>query len=126
MRGKYAQKVVLGTLTLAALFLAACEGKSINQILADPHRYSQRQVAIRGTVLESYSVAGRGVYRVDDGTGRLWVVSENGVPRKGTRIAVLGKIKDGYNIGDFGALFKVPERFGNGLVMVEKSHKAQN
>lgn len=125
MPRKFAQKVVLGTLALTVLFLGACVGRSINQILADPHRYSNRDVGIKGTVIESYSVVGRGIYRVDDGTGRLWVVTGNGVPRKGARVVVMGKIKDGYNLGDFAALFKLPERLGNGLVLVETRHKAQ-
>jgi hypothetical protein len=55
----------------------------------------------------------------------LWIVSDKGVPRKGAKVAVLGKIKDGYNLGDLSALVKLPERFGNGLVMVEERHKAQ-
>jgi len=125
MSSKFMRRTIPVTLALIALFFAACEEKSINQIMADPHRYMHQDVGIRGTVIESYSVAGHGIYRVDDGTGRLWIVSDKGVPRKGAKVAVLGRIKDGYNLGDFGALFKVPERLGNGLVMVEERHKAQ-
>jgi len=125
MLSKFMRRAIPGTLALIALFFAACEEKSVNQIMADPHRYTNQDVGIRGTVIESYSVAGHGIYRVDDGTGRLWIVSDKGVPRKGAKVAVLGKIKDGYNLGDLGALVKLPERLGNGLVMVEERHKAQ-
>ena len=125
MAGKIMRRAVPGTLALLALFFAACEEKSVNQIMADPHRYTNQYVGVRGTVIESYSVAGRGIYRVDDGTGRLWIISDKGVPRKGTKVVVLGKIKDGYNLGDLSVLVKLPERLGNGLVMVEERHKAR-
>jgi hypothetical protein len=104
------------------LFLAACERKTINQILAEPHRYANREVGIEGHVVDSYSVLGRGVYRVDDGTGKLWIVSDKGVPRKGSRVGVKGKIQDGF---DLGSLVKLPETVSSGLVMIEHSHRAE-
>jgi hypothetical protein len=65
---------------------------------------------------------GRGVYRVDDGTGKLWIVSDKGVPRKGSRVGVKGKIQDGF---DLGSLVKLPETVSSGLVMIESSHRAE-
>jgi hypothetical protein len=67
-------------------------------------------------------VLGRGAYEVDDGTGKLWIVSEKGVPREGARIAVKGTIRDGYNLG---GIIKLPEPISSGLVMIEKEHKAK-
>jgi hypothetical protein len=124
MLNKFTNRHAAGALALLALFLISCEEKSINHILADPHRYSNREVGIRGTVIDSYSVAGRGIYRVDDGTGRLWVVSRRGVPRRGARVAVMGRIKDGYNLGDLAVFVRLPQRLGSGLVMVEERHRA--
>jgi hypothetical protein len=69
---------------------------------------------------------GNGVYQVDDGTGKLWVVSEKGVPREGARVAVKGTIRDGYNFGDLGPRLKLPEAIRSGLVMVESKHKAHD
>ncbi len=106
-----------------ALFLTACEQKTINQILADPQRYANKDVGIVGNVVQSYSVLGRGAYQVDDGTGKLWVVSDKGVPRKGARVSVKGKIRDGF---DLGSLVKLPEAVGAGLVMMESKHKAES
>ena len=86
------QSVVLA---YAVLMLIACERKSINQILADPQRYAHREVDVVGQVVQSYSVLGRGAYQIEDGTGKLWVVSYEGkgVPRKGARVSVKGKIR---------------------------------
>ena len=105
-----------------AVLLAACEQKTINQIRAEPDRYADREVGIAGKVVRSYSVLGRGAYEVDDGTGKLWVVSEKGVPRTGAQVAVKGKIKDGF---DLGSVVKLPEAISAGMVMIESSHKAR-
>jgi hypothetical protein len=102
--------------------LAACEQKSINQILADPQRYANREVGVVGNVVQSYSVLGNGAYQVDDGTGRLWVVSKSGVPRKGARVGVKGRVRDGF---DLGSLVKLPEAVNSGLVLIESEHKAK-
>ena len=114
---------VLLVLAAMSLLLAACEQKTINQILAEPNRYANREVGVLGTVVQSYSVLGRGAYQIEDGTGKLWVISDKGVPRKGARVGVKGKIKDGF---DLGGLIKLPAGIGTGLVMIESSHRAKN
>jgi len=116
--------LVLG-LALLSFFLAACEEKKINQIMAEPDRYARHEVGIRGEVIESYSMFGRGAYRVDDGSGRLWIVSDRGVPRKGSRVAVKGKIVDGFDLGAFSPMLKIPDKFSSGLVMLEHDHRAK-
>jgi hypothetical protein len=117
--------VTASAMMFLLVFQAGCAVRSINHVMADPHRYANREVGIKGEVIESYSVVGRGAYRVDDGTGQLWVVSDKGVPRKGAKIVVHGKIKDGYDLGNLGALIKLPEKFASGMVMIEREHKAQ-
>ncbi len=59
---------------------------------------------------------------LDDGTGKLWVVSDKGTPRQGARIAVRGKIKDAFDLTSF---VRLPEIVGSGLVMVETEHRAK-
>ena len=113
---------VLLVVSMLALLLVACEKKTINQIKADPNRYVQHEVGIEGQVVRSYSVLGKGAYEVDDGTGKLWVVSDKGVPRTGTRVAVKGKIKDGFNLG---SIVKLPEMISSGMVMIESEHRAR-
>ena len=120
-----------GVLWLGVMVLAvACAGKTVNDILADPQRYANQDVQITGEVIESYSVVGKGFYRIDDGTGKLWVFSSKGVPRKGARVSVKGKIRDGFDFGSLGDAIPLPEpvkeRIENGLLMVESSHKAKN
>ena len=122
-RASLTRNGVLLLLAAMSLFLAACEQKTINQILAEPNRYANRDVGVLGTVVQSYSVLGRGAYQIEDGTGKLWVISDKGVPRKGARVGVKGKIKDGF---DLGGLIKLPAGIGTGLVMIESSHRAKD
>jgi hypothetical protein len=113
---------VLLIVSILALLFIACEQKTIHQIKADPNRYEHREVGIRGHVVRSYSILGRGAYEVDDGTGKLWVVSDKGVPRTGARVAVKGKVKDGF---DLGSIVKLPEMVRSGMVMIESEHRAR-
>ena len=110
----------------SALVSAACASKTINQVLADPSRYRNRQVQLSGAVVDSYSFVNRGAYRIDDGTGQLWVVSDKGVPRTSARVTVTGTIREGFNLGSLGGRINVPQGIGSGLVLMESSHKAKN
>jgi hypothetical protein len=76
------------------LFLAACEQARISQINADPGRYMNKEVAVVGHVTQSIGAFGKGIYQVDDGTGRLWVLANvRGVPSKGAKVGVKGYVK---------------------------------
>ena len=103
------------------LALTGCATKSINDILADPSRYANREVTVKGEVTQSVSVLGHGSYKIEDGSGSLWVVSTKGVPRKGARVHVTGKIRD---VADLSSVLKLPDVVGSGLVMTESKHKA--
>ncbi|MDP1571446.1 MAG: hypothetical protein Q8L86_15730 [Vicinamibacterales bacterium] len=115
----------MAVLAVSLMAATGCASKSINQILADPSRYSNREVRVSGEVVESYSVTNRGAYRIDDTTGQLWVLSDKGVPRKGARVTVKGTIRDGFNLGSLGDRFHLPPGVSSGLVMMAVSHKAQ-
>jgi hypothetical protein len=105
------------------LLTTGCGPKTISHVLADPSRYADKEVKIEGNVVESYSIMGRGAYQIDDGTGRLWVVSQEGTPREGARVSTRGKIKEGFNLG---SIVKLPKDLDSGLVMLESSHKAKD
>ena len=113
--------LVLGT----TLLLVGC-ATSINQLLADPAKYRNRSVTVRGTVDQSASVMGRGAYRITDGDQGLWVVTSSGAPRKGARVNVTGRLQDGYDLSAFGNVIKLPGSLQSGLVLVESSHNARD
>jgi hypothetical protein len=106
--------------------LAGCGAKSINQVLADPAKYRNDTITVRGTVAESVSIAGRGAYRIVDGDQGLWVVTSSGAPRKGARVDVTGRLQDGYDLSAFGGVLKLPGSMQSGLVLIASSHKARD
>lgn len=110
---------------LAALVLAGCGAKSINQVLADPAKYRNTTITVRGTVAESASIMGRGAYRLTDGGQGLWVITSGGAPRTGARVNVTGRLQDGYDLTGFGSILKLPESLQSALVLIESSHEAR-
>lgn len=119
------RSTALTMLALAAVASGACAARSVNQILADPSRYQNREVRVSGSVVDSYSFASRGAYRIEDRSAQLWVISDRGVPRKGARVTVKGTIRNGFNLGSLGDRVNLPAGLESGLVLVESSHKAQ-
>ena len=110
-------------LFVVVLASAACASITINKVLADPSRFRDRDVTVSGEVSDSFSVTSRGAYRIKDGSGELWVISDKGVPRNGAQVTVTGKIREGFNLGVLGD--RLPAGLRNGLVLVESSHKAR-
>ncbi len=116
----------LTVLPLIAMLTTACGALTVNQVNTDPSRYRNRDVTLSGEVIDSYSFLNRGAYRIDDGTGQLWVVSDKGVPRKSARVTVKGKVREGYNLSSLGDRVNLPMGLGAGLVLTESSHRAKN
>ncbi|HWN11558.1 MAG TPA: hypothetical protein VNO50_20185 [Pyrinomonadaceae bacterium] len=108
------KKLGSGSLLVAAVvFLTACPSQTtISKINADPARYRDKDVAIVGTVRDSYGVMGNGAYEIDDGTGRLWVVTKRGVPSRGARVGAKGRVYTGFSFGgrNFGTVLEESDR----------------
>lgn len=101
-RLRFSSRVILaGVIAVVTLLLTACpQERTIEQINRDPARYSNKEVGVRGTVVSSWGALGTGMYEVDDGTGRIWVMSQNyGVPAKGARVGVAGTVVPTLSLG---------------------------
>jgi hypothetical protein len=94
------------------LFTACPERQSINKILADPGRFHNKDVGITGTVTDSYGALGAGAYELDDGTGKMWVVTRRGVPARGARVGAKGRVYSGFNFSgrNFGTVLEESDR----------------
>ena len=92
MRHPRMRALVLGAAFLAVAVLAGCTSTTpIKTLLDDPSQYDHKTVAIAGTVKNSIGVLGYGAYQVDDGTGALIVLTqEGGAPREGAKVGVSG------------------------------------
>jgi hypothetical protein len=87
------------TLAVAlAVVIAGCAARtSVGQVHTNPGRYVDRNVSISGTVTSAWSLpmVPFRMYRVDDGTGEMLVVSSSSrVPSKGARVRVSGKVSE--------------------------------
>lgn len=102
-------KTRIGLLVLAlaiGLLATACpERRSIGDIEANPSRYYDKEVAVAGKVDNAYGVSipiiknGQGgAYKISDGTGSIWVITQKNVPTKGVQLGVKGKVQNGVNI----------------------------
>lgn len=89
------------TIALATtmLSLGGCPTRtSISNIHKDPGRFAGKQVTIGGRVTDAFGALGSGVFQVDDGTGTLWVYSQNfGVPANGAQVSVTGLVTQGFS-----------------------------
>ncbi len=107
-KGDQMKKLINGALVssiLAVVLLATgCpERTSIADIEADPSKYNNKEIAVAGTVRDSYGITipgtdvRGGVYKIDDGTGSFWVITRDTVPTKGAKIGVKGRVGSGIN-----------------------------
>lgn len=113
--------VFLIGLILAAGFVvnARAGDKSIADIEANPSKYQNKTVTINGIVRDAdglnipiVGIRG-GCYKVDDGTGSIWVCTDRDVPTKGAEVKVKGWIQNGATI----------KGRNYGLVIMEKKRK---
>lgn len=120
--------VVLAVLLSAGL-LSACAAKTVNDVMADPGRYRDREVSVRGEVTESVGVLGRGFFKLQDEGGALWVYTTRGLPRKGARVSSKGTVRDLATVDQLTSRESVPEivrqAVGSGLLLVERDRTAQ-
>lgn len=94
------KSILLSLLLFGTLVLTACpQRETISTINADPGRYRNKEVGVAGTVTDSYGVLGSGAYEVDDGTGKIWVVTRRGVPSRGARVGAKGRVYTGFSFG---------------------------
>jgi len=105
---------LVAAMAVGMLFLAGCQPRTtIAEINRDPGRFSGKDVTVAGQVSDAFSVLGKGVFQLDDGTGKIWVYSQDyGVPGNGNQVAVTGRIEQGFAFGGrtFGMILRETEQ----------------
>jgi hypothetical protein len=107
------RSVYLVLFLAVAFFAAGCpKRETISKINADPSRYSDKEVGVAGTVTDSYGLLNYGVYEIDDGTGKLLVVTRRGAPSRGAKVGARGRIYTSASYGgrSFGTVMEESER----------------
>jgi len=105
------------TLALITAITAGCQKvNKISSILEDPGRYMGDEVTVAGEVTKVRSfqliIAEPGLYRIDDGSGTIWVITKHGVPREGAKVGLKGIVSSPIGIlGDhYGAVIRETKR----------------
>ncbi|MDE3136946.1 MAG: hypothetical protein KGL59_10260 [Acidobacteriota bacterium] len=99
MQEKMRRTSLLFSTLLAALFLVACGTTKIADVNHDPGRYAGKEITISGRVATSVGIFKQGAFEVDDGTGKMWVLSDQfGVPAQDTSVKVTGTVESGATI----------------------------
>jgi DNA/RNA endonuclease YhcR with UshA esterase domain len=90
----------LAPLALSLGLLAGCALAThprIADLKSNPGRYQNRSVTVEGVVTSSWGIplVPFKLYKVDDGTGEVTVLSQGGrVPTKGSRVSVKGRVSE--------------------------------
>jgi RecJ-like exonuclease len=97
----------------AMCMIAGCPTHtSIADINKDPGHFANKDISISGTVSEAFGALGNGVFQMDDGTGRIWVYSQNyGIPGNGNKVSITGRVQQGFafNGRNFGVILRQTE-----------------
>lgn len=104
------RRVLLAGAIVVALSLSGCAARTkIADISSDPGHYAGKDINIEGDVSESFSALGNGFFQVDDGSGHMWVYSQNfGIPGNGSKVVVTGRVEQGFALGgrSFGVILR--------------------
>ena len=89
---------------LSALVISGCAARGVRvaDIQNRPDKWDNKTVSVNGVVTTSWGIplVPFQLYKVDDGTGEITVLSRGGrAPRKGSRVRVNGRVNE---LGSFG------------------------
>jgi cytochrome c-type biogenesis protein CcmE len=95
-------------------FLSSCKYfvTPISNIVANPEKFENRTVIIRGTVISSQKLSSsskEGSFIIDDGTEKMKVITTKDLPATGKKTFVRGKVRSNFVLfgKHFGVVIKV-------------------
>lgn len=96
-----AARIAALAMTLSLLAIAGCKGATpIKDLLNNSGAWNGKTVRVAGKVESAAGAFGYAVYRVDDGTGEINVVTKTGgAPAEGTEVGVEGTFRQAFTIG---------------------------
>jgi aspartyl/asparaginyl-tRNA synthetase len=71
----------------------------IKQIQENPRQFSEKEVAINGQVVDTFSFIVVKYFSIRDDSGEIAVVTNKPLPKKGETIKVKGKVQEAFSLG---------------------------
>jgi len=110
----------LGWLTLIALVVSAgcaARARNIADIKDDPGRYGNRSVEVTGRVTSAWNIPliPYKLYKIDDGTAEITVISQRNAPGRGALVRVKGPVREVAAFGSNSIGLHIEERNRNTL-----------
>jgi hypothetical protein len=90
-------RLVLALVLVTTFGACALRSPRIGELRSNPSRYYNKTVSVDGVVTSSWGVPllPYRIYKIDDGSGELTVVSNGGqIPTKGARVHVKGRVNE--------------------------------
>lgn len=106
-------RAVLAVMLVVTLAACAARARNIADIRDDPGRYDNRQVEVTGRVTSAWSLplVPYGLYKIDDGSAEITVLSERrGTPSRGALVRVRGNVREVANFGASSVGLHIQER----------------
>ena len=95
---------VMSVVLLGMSLVTGCgKSTSIKDILDNPSDYAGKEVSVEGTVGETnwFQLLTKGTFQVGDGSGTIWVVTDQPPPQEGAKVTLKGTVESaGIKIGD--------------------------
>jgi hypothetical protein len=106
----------LALVLIVGLALVGCvETVPIGKLVQNPGKWASKPIHLQGRVVNSEGVMGKGLYRLKDGTGTIWVYTASGLPGNGSKVDTIGTVFQGFSF--FGHNY--------GVVLREQGHKTR-
>ena len=71
----------------------------IKQILDNPRQFSEKEVTVKGQVVDTFSIFVVKYFSIKDESGEMTVVTNKPLPKKGEIIKVTGKVQEAFSLG---------------------------
>jgi hypothetical protein len=95
------RKFWTGGIVLILLLVAACDVTKIGEIKSQSKRHMHKECIVEGYVTERWDIPFKDerYFKINDGTGDIWVATEKGVPPKSKKVRVKGTVHKGTFLG---------------------------
>jgi hypothetical protein len=96
---KILRLIFLSTILLILFSVVSCASATkISDVVGNKSNYEGKEITIKGTVGESIWISEKGAYKLDDGSGTIWVIATEPPPKQGQSVTTKGKVQSAFTL----------------------------